>query len=143
MAVLREATEELTELTAPDPSLPPLEPARRQPRRVPRLRRGARDRLPAIFRTGGGGDPDIRAALDGPEQRIDEDGGRRPRGLGALARSAPSRSPALEAAVQGWLFFVEGAVLRWLEQRDLQARAAARAAARSALLGSITAARGV
>jgi AcrR family transcriptional regulator len=28
-------------------------------------------------------------------------------------------SPALETAVQGWLFFVEGAVLRWLEHGGL------------------------
>jgi AcrR family transcriptional regulator len=31
-------------------------------------------------------------------------------------------SPALETAVQGWLFFVEGAVLRWLEHGGLDRR---------------------
>jgi AcrR family transcriptional regulator len=31
-------------------------------------------------------------------------------------------SAALETAAQGWLFFVEGAVLRWLEHRDLKRR---------------------
>lgn len=29
------------------------------------------------------------------------------------------RGPALETAVLGWLYFVEGAILRWLERRDL------------------------
>lgn len=31
-------------------------------------------------------------------------------------------SPVLETAVQGWLFFVEGAVLRWLEHGGLDRR---------------------
>ena len=31
-------------------------------------------------------------------------------------------SAALEIAAQGWLFFVEGALLRWLEYRDLERR---------------------
>jgi hypothetical protein len=35
------------------------------------------------------------------------------------APASVERTPALETAVQGWFFFVEGAVLRWLEQRDL------------------------
>lgn len=30
------------------------------------------------------------------------------------------RTPLLETALQGWIFFVEGAVLRWLERRDLE-----------------------
>lgn len=29
-------------------------------------------------------------------------------------------TPMLKTAVQGWLFFVEGAVLRWLEHRDVE-----------------------
>jgi AcrR family transcriptional regulator len=64
--------------------------------------------------------------------------------LTALAgwESAPfstRRTPALETAVQGWLFFVEGAVLRWLEHRDLD-RAQMRALLRSALGGALMAA---
>ena len=44
--------------------------------------------------------------------------------LDALAawEAAPvaiKRTPLLETAVEGWIFFVEGAVLRWLEQRDV------------------------
>ena len=31
-------------------------------------------------------------------------------------------SAALETAAQGWLFFLEGAVPRWLEHRDLDRR---------------------
>jgi hypothetical protein len=64
--------------------------------------------------------------------------------LAALAgwETAPfstRRTPALETAVQGWLFFVEGAVLRWLEHRDLD-RAQMRTLLRSALGGALMAA---
>jgi hypothetical protein len=50
------------------------------------------------------------------------------RRLGALVDSlaqweaspvAIERTPLLEPALQGWIFFVDGAVLRWLERRDL------------------------
>jgi hypothetical protein len=49
-------------------------------------------------------------------------------------------SPALETAAQGWLFFVEGAVLRWLKHRDL-GRPEMRALFTVALRGSLFAAR--
>ena len=49
------------------------------------------------------------------------------------------RSPALEAAMQGWLFFVDGAVLRWLEGDDLD-RTALRAILSTALGGALRAA---
>src|ERR1044072_49455 len=42
LAVLREAADELSAVTAPDPELAPLEQGAREPRRVPDLRRGAR-----------------------------------------------------------------------------------------------------
>ena len=72
----------------------------------------------AIFRSRGGGDPEIEAALEANRQR-------RLRALiEALARWEASpvqieRTPLLETALQGWIFFVEGAVLRWLERRDV------------------------
>jgi AcrR family transcriptional regulator len=48
---------------------------------------------------------------------------------------------ALEAAVQGWLFFCEGAVLRWLEQGGME-RWALRIMLRNALGGAVMAAAG-
>jgi AcrR family transcriptional regulator len=92
----------------------------------------------AIFRSRGGGDPEIQAALeDGRQQRMDAV-------LDALAawEAAPAsteRTPALETAMQGWFFFVEGAVLRWLEHRDLE-RGQLRELLALALIGSLQAA---
>jgi AcrR family transcriptional regulator len=74
----------------------------------------------AIFR-GGAEDPDVAAVLDGgrAEQLKTV--------MDALQtwEDAPvsvEPSPTLEMAIQGWLFFVEGAVLRWLERRDVDRR---------------------
>ena len=51
----------------------------------------------------------------------------------ALILEAPRRlrpaPPELRAAVTGWLWLMDGAILDWLEHRDLDARGAARAAA--------------
>ena len=73
------------------------------------------------FRTiyrGGDGDPEIMAALEaGRAEQMRTL-------MGALAgwEASPvstDPSPALETAIQGWLFFVDGAVLRWLEHGGL------------------------
>ncbi len=52
------------------------------------------------------------------------------------------RTPALETAVQGWFFFIEGSVLRWLERRDLE-RDELRELLGLALIGSLQAAEAV
>jgi len=92
----------------------------------------------SIFRRDGGGDPEIAAALDSARLV------RMETLLEALegwegAPVSTERSAALETAVQGWVFFVEGAVLRWLEQGGLE-RPQLRAMLRSALGGSLWAA---
>jgi AcrR family transcriptional regulator len=74
----------------------------------------------AIFKVGAE-DPDIAEALEA---------GRREAlakvlaGLRGWEGSPVSTEPsaALETATQGWLFFVEGAALRWLKRRDLERR---------------------
>ena len=53
-----------------------------------------------------------------------------------------ARTPALETAVQGWFFFVEGSVLRWLERRDL-GRDELRELLALALIGALQAAEAV
>jgi len=91
----------------------------------------------AIFR-GGGEDPRITAALDaGRAEQLETM-------LEALrswedAPVSTERTKALETAVQGWLFFVEGAVLRWLEQGGLD-RVRLRVMLRTALGGAVFAA---
>jgi AcrR family transcriptional regulator len=92
----------------------------------------------AIFR-GGSGDPEIGAVLDaGHAIQMKTLMG----AIGSWAESPVSSepSPQLETAVQGWLFFVEGAVLRWLEVKDLD-RAQLRMLLKAALGGALFAAR--
>jgi AcrR family transcriptional regulator len=141
LAVLSEATEELTAITAPDPSLDPLAQLDAS---LDAFLGYVEDHAAAyttIFRTRGGGDPAIRAALeDGREQRVRAV----LEGVGAWGSNpaAARRSPALEAAVRGWIFFIEGVVLQWLERRDLE-REQLRELLRVALIGSLEAARRV
>jgi AcrR family transcriptional regulator len=92
----------------------------------------------AIFRRGGGGDPDIHAALDAARAVQMETM------LVALsawedAPASTERSVELETAVQVWTFFVEGAVLRQLEHGGLE-RPQIRALLRTALVGAVLAA---
>ena len=57
-----------------------------------------------------------------------------------LAGIAPGReTPALRAAVRGWLWFMDGAVLDWLEHRDLE-RDRLHGLLLGTLLGAVTAA---
>jgi AcrR family transcriptional regulator len=92
----------------------------------------------AIFR-GGSADPDIRVVLDaGRSEQMKAL-------IGSLrdwedSPVSAKPSPALETAVQGWFFFVEGAVLRWLELGDLD-RTQIRALLKAALGGALFAAR--
>jgi AcrR family transcriptional regulator len=92
----------------------------------------------AIFRRGGGGDPQISKEIDAGREAFME------MLLEGLSRweDAPlptDMTPQLEAAVQGWLFFVEGAVLRWLEHGGMD-RAQLSELLRWALVGALHAA---
>ena len=91
----------------------------------------------AIF-TRGFEDPDISATLAAgrnEQMGILLDALRGWEGVGV----GPDRTPALEAAVQGWFFFIEGAVLYWLEHGELE-RGQMRILLRSALGGALQAA---
>jgi hypothetical protein len=55
---------------------------------------------------------------------------------GITAGGTPA--PALRAAVRGWLWFMDGAVLDWLEHRDMD-RARLHGLLLGALLGAVTA----
>jgi AcrR family transcriptional regulator len=92
----------------------------------------------SIFRRGGGGDPDIAAFIDAARAEQME------MMLAGLARwrdapASTARTPELEAAVQGWTFFVEGAVLRQLEHGGLD-RPQLRALLITGLVGAVMAA---
>jgi AcrR family transcriptional regulator len=116
VAVLDEASRELDELLALDPALTPLEQLDKALSRFLEFVERHAPAHTAIFRTRGAGEGDaVRKALEE---------GRRKRiafvidSIAAWATAElgkPPESAALETAVQGWIFFVEGAVLRWLD----------------------------
>jgi AcrR family transcriptional regulator len=138
LAALERGQRELAELTAPDPELPPAEQLAASLDRFLDFVEEHEAAYTAIFRSRGSSDAAIAAALDqGRQRRMDEL-------IASLQgwEGAPAivgRSPALETAVQGWFFFLEGAVLRWLEQRDLE-REQLRELLGLALMGSLGAA---
>ncbi len=138
IAALRRGEDELGDLTAPDPSLSPTEQLTASLDRFLDFVEEHAAAYMAIFRSRGGGDPEIEATLEENRQR-------RLRALiDALARweAAPvdvEPTPLLETALQGWMFFVEGAVLRWLERYDL-GRDELRALLQQALVAALTSA---
>jgi AcrR family transcriptional regulator len=137
IAAIERGQDELAELTAPDPGLPPAEQLGASLDRFLDFVEEHEAAYSAIFRSRGGGDPEIQQALEaGRRQRMDAM-------IESLAswEAAPAsveRSPILETAVQGWFFFVEGSVLRWLERRDVE-RAQLRELLGLALIGSLQA----
>jgi AcrR family transcriptional regulator len=138
LAALERGQRELAVLTAPDPELPAAEQLSAGLDRFLDFVERHEAAYSAIFRSRGGGDREIRAALDaGRQERLDAI-------LEALTEQngaglPDERSPALETAVQGWFFFVEGAVLRWLEHKDLE-RVELRKLLEAVLVGSLAAA---
>jgi AcrR family transcriptional regulator len=141
IAALERGQEELAALTAPDRSLPPAEQLAASLDRFLDFVEEHEAAYAAIFRSRGGGDAEIQAALEaGRRQRMDAV-------VESLAtwEAAPAsveRTPALETAVQGWFFFIEGAVLRWLEHRDME-RDELRELLALALIGSLQAAEAI
>jgi AcrR family transcriptional regulator len=118
VAVLREEVERVTALTAPDPTLPPVEQIDGALDAFLDYVENHASAYATIFRTRGGGDAEIQAVLEeGRERRIEVllDGiaGQ------LLAGDSARDSAVLRSAVQGWIFFVEGVLLRWLDRRDL------------------------
>jgi AcrR family transcriptional regulator len=138
LAALERGQRELAELTAPDQSLPAAEQLGASLDRFLDFVEQHAVAYTAIWRSRGGGDSDIQAALEsGRQQRMDAV----IEALGAweAAPADATRTPALETAVQGWFFFLEGAVLRWLECKDIE-RAQLRDLLQLALIGSLQAA---
>jgi AcrR family transcriptional regulator len=138
LAALRRGERELGELTAPDPTLPAANQLDAALDRFLDFVEQHAAAYMAIFRSRGGGDAEIEAMLEQNRQLR----------LNALIDSLASweaapveveRTPLLETALQGWVFFVEGAVLRWLERRDV-GRDELRQLLRQALIDSLVSA---
>ncbi len=119
VAVLRKAVDQVTALTAPDPSLSPVEQIDAGLEAFLDYVEHHASAYATLFLTRGGGDPEIRAVLDeGRDRRVEVllDG---VAGQLLVVGADGRDSPVLRSAVQGWIFFVEGVLLRWLDERDL------------------------
>jgi AcrR family transcriptional regulator len=114
VAVVEDAARELRELGAPQSHLPPQE---RLERTIDAYLGYVAD-YPEGYRTlmagGIGSDADVREILDRERNGF----------LRLIAEAATGSgfdpSPALRAALQGWMSFIEGASLDWLAHRDLE-----------------------
>ena len=130
-ATLEQAAAELAQATAPDPALPPVEQLAGSLDAYLTWIEEHADAYAKLFPSIGAV-PEVRELVDRVRdqtaQRIVD---------GIAAGGEPT--PALRAAVRGWLWFVDGAVLDWLEHRDLD-RERLHALLLGTLLGAVHAA---
>ena len=131
-ATLEQAAAELAEVTQPDPDKPPVEQlASSLDAYLGWVERhmGAYDKLIRSV----GAVPEVRALV---ERVRDETANRI---LAGISEGEPE--PALRAAVRGWLWFMDGVVLDWIEHRDID-RARLHGLLLGTLLGAATASGG-
>jgi AcrR family transcriptional regulator len=112
-AALAQAATELAERTAPDESLPPVEQLRASTRAFVDWI-GQRGATYAKLLESLGGVPDLRETVTGIRDFTST------RLLDGLVPAA-ERTPAKRAAVRGWLWFMDGVLLDWIEHRDRDA----------------------
>jgi AcrR family transcriptional regulator len=113
-ATLQEAAAEVARRTEPDPELPPLEALAESLDAF----LGWIEENPVAYRKlihEAAGVPEVRALVDDVRDRTSA---RILEGLGAGHPPAP----AVRSAARGWLWFMDGAVLDWLEHGDLDRR---------------------
>jgi AcrR family transcriptional regulator len=112
-ATLEQAAAELAETTQPDPGLPPVEQlAGSLDAYLGWVERHA-DAYAKLI-TSVGAVPEVRDLVE----RVRNETADR-----ILAGIAPEgAAPPLRAAVRGWLWFMDGAVLDWIEHRDIDRR---------------------
>jgi AcrR family transcriptional regulator len=110
-ATLEQAAAELAETIQPDPDQPPLE----------QLASSLDAYLRWVERHAAAYEKLIRSVGAVPEVRELVERVRHETAERILAGITPGRrpAPALRAAVRGWLWFIDGAVLDWLEHRDM------------------------
>ena len=130
-ATLEQAAGELAQATQPDGDLPPVE----------QLAASLDAYLGWVERNAGayskliqsvGAVPEVRELVERVRSQTAE------RILAGIVPEGPP-SPALRVAVRGWLWFMDGAVLDWLEHRDID-RARLHGLLLGTLLGAVTAA---
>jgi AcrR family transcriptional regulator len=135
VAVVEAAAAELAALTATDPADPPAVRLAAALDAYLRFVEEHADGYRALVSGGVGTDGEVRAVVEGE----------RARQVGIVADGlmpAAEPPPALRAALEGWMSFLEGVSLDWLAHRDLE-RDAVRALVVQALAGAIAAARAI
>ena len=112
-ATLEDKAAELAELTQPDPSLPPIEQLTRALDAFLAWVEANRAAYGKLVRSAAA-IPEVREVVD----RVrDATSARILDGLaGGRAEAAP---PAMRTAVRAWLWFMDGAILDWVEHEDL------------------------
>ena len=130
-ATLEQAAAELAAVTQPDPEKPPVE----------QLAGSLDAYLGWVERHMGAYEKLIRSVGAVPEVRELVERVRDETAERILAGLSPDREPAppLRAAVRGWLWFMDGVVLDWIEHRDLE-RQRLHGLLLGTLLGAVTAA---
>jgi AcrR family transcriptional regulator len=130
-AALEEKAAELTGLTEPDPALPPLEQLISSLGAFLGWVDDNREAYAKLVRSAAA-IPEVREVID----RVrDTTSGRI---LDGLSPDAPPK-PQLRAAVRAWLWFMDGAILDWVEHGDMT-RDELAALGLGTLLGAVTAA---
>jgi AcrR family transcriptional regulator len=133
VAVIEEAARELRERTATDPAMPPAERLTLALDAYLGYVQEVSEGYRAFMAGGVGSDPEVRAILARERARV--------AALVAEGLTGTTRMrPALRAALEGWLSFIEGVSLDWLAQGDLD-REAIRTLLLRALAGALAAAR--
>ena len=127
-ATLEQAAAELSAVTQPDPEKPPVE----------QLAGSLDAYLGWVERHMGAYDKLIRSVGAVPEVREMVERVRDETAERILAGLPNERTPELRAAVRGWLWFMDGVVLDWIEHRDLD-RQRTLGLLLGTLLGAVTA----
>jgi AcrR family transcriptional regulator len=111
VATLEKAAAELEERTRPDPSLEPLEQLSGSLDAYLGWVEDYTDGYAKMLRSAGAV-PEVRSMLE----RVRGETARR---IVAGVRGENPATPVLRTAVNGWLWFMDGAILDWVEHRDM------------------------
>jgi AcrR family transcriptional regulator len=134
-ATLEEKASELAALTEPDPSLPPLEQLTRSLGAFLDWVGDNREAYGKLVR-GAAAIPEVREVVDRVRDATSE---RILAGIGGGRGGSPA--PALRTSVRAWLWFMDGAILDWVEHGDLT-REQLQGLLLGTLLGAVSAAGG-
>jgi AcrR family transcriptional regulator len=128
-ATLEQAAAELAEVTRPDPEKPPVE----------QLSNSLDAFLGWVQKHMGAYDKLIRSVGAVPEVRELVERVRSETAERIVAGISSEPTPELRAAVRGWLWFMDGVILDWIEHRDIERRRL-HGLLLGTLLGAVTAA---